>query len=137
MQSFAREQLKVPTCTDLNHINRHFVVTCIYLQLTLPLLDVGFWFLLMIYTLCNIHPQPLIYQMMSVHDERTVSQKILQTLYHIACTAAYHIGECCVTLVKFNVIAGQHGNFSFDFQFKMETSSSKCGSRVWPTWRWC
>lgn len=75
--------------------------------------------------------------MMSVHNERTFSQKIFQSLHDIACTAACHIGQCHVTRTVFNITSAQHGNLSFDSQWETETSSLKCGSPVWPTWLWC
>lgn len=49
---------------------------------------------------CWFLPPPTttcICQMMSVHDERTVSQKIFQTLFDIACTAACQIGQSSIT----------------------------------------
>lgn len=50
-------------------------------------------------------PPPCICQMMSVHDERSVSQKIFQTLFDIACTAACQIGQCSIsrTVLKHDV----------------------------------
>lgn len=50
-----------------------------------------------LFCVCCWSPPPCICQMMSVHDERAVSQKIFQTLFDIACTAACQIGQCSIT----------------------------------------
>lgn len=44
---------------------------------------------------CAVEVKTVIsHQMMSVHTERMVSEKLLQALCDIACTAAYQIGQC-------------------------------------------